>query len=70
MITIAICDDDKSTIQSLKKQIYDIISYSEFNDITYRFVISSTPNDLINIAQTSSIDVLFLDIQFPEESGL
>lgn len=70
MITIAICDDDRHAINSLRKSIQDIIRYSNFNDLTYRYVTASTPSELYEHAKNTSIDVLFLDIQLPGESGL
>lgn len=70
MTTIAICDDDLGAINTLKKHIHDIISRSRFDNLTYSYVVSSTSEELLDLAANNSIDILFLDIQLPGASGL
>jgi two-component system response regulator LytT len=66
-LTIAICDDERNTLSSLKNLIAEVFSQKSVNTEIYDYQnVGALKHDLPLI----SFDLLFLDIEMPGEDGI
>ncbi len=72
-MNIAICDDDKCFVESLYKNIFDILVQYDYDIIDFQIYKYNSPKALMyqcfHDSSYSNIDILFLDISMPEIDG-
>lgn len=69
-MNIAFCDDEKVTLENLIKLTRNIIAkYDDYN-LEFSFFSYTNPLELLEAHSNSPFDVVFLDIDMPEISGL
>ena len=65
MLRIAICDDDKVTIDKMKSLV---LRYAEQNSVDLKIITFLDGNNLVSSKQ--KFDLIFLDIQMPSSNGI
>lgn len=68
-INIAICDDEQKSLQMIQKELYHIADKLKIEIETYAYKEGKKVLDLI-YNEKEDFDVLFLDIDMPDVSGL
>ena len=68
-IDIAICDDEQKSLQMIQKELYHIADKLKIEIETYAYKEGKKVLDLI-YNEKEDFDVLFLDIDMPDVSGL
>lgn len=69
MLTILICDDEKSFVDSLCLKIRDIISKGGYCDLQYEFKLTNDSTVALDYCINNSVDIAFLDIDMPGING-
>ena len=70
MIKIAICDDEKSVTEKIKREVTSIIMQEKYLDVEIDIYTTQDSHDLLSYARSNSIDILFLDIMMPGCDGI
>ncbi len=67
MLQIAICDDNLLDAQNVERKVSQLLNMKH---VPFRCSLYHTPAALLSDALLPSIDVIFLDIDMPEKSGM
>lgn len=67
MLNIAICDDDEQFANRLEDLLYDYLNNNNYKADIQAF---TNPDELIKYLNDESVDLLFLDIEFDNVTGI
>ena len=68
MIKIAICDDERESLDSLKRQLEDY--FSDNSRSAVKISVFSSAQELLNVAETDGFDIYIFDIIMPGMNGI